>query len=82
MDSFSEWERIIAGVSQGSILGPLFFNIFINDVFLYIEKSDLCNYADDSTLYASGASIIIEKLKADFLNLQMVSRKFYVSKPW
>ena len=67
-DSFSEWERIVAGVPQGSILGPLLFNIFINDIFLYIENSDLSNYADDSTLYASGESlsIIIENLKGDF----------------
>ena len=50
-DSFSEWERIIAGVPQGSIFGSPLFNIFINDKFLYIENSDFCNYADDSTLY-------------------------------
>ena len=75
-DSFIEWERIIARVPQGSILGPLLFNIFINDIFLYIENSDLCNYADDSTLYASGESlfIIIEKLKADFLR---ISKSFH-----
>ena len=70
-DSFSEWERIIAGVPQGSILGPLRFRIFINDIFLYIENSDLCNYADNSILYASGESlpIIIEKLKDSFLRI-------------
>ena len=50
-DSFSEWERIIAGVLQRSILGPLHFNIFINYIFLYIENSGLCNHADNSALY-------------------------------
>ena len=64
-DSFSEQEIIIAGVPQRSILGPLLFNIFINNIFLYIENSGLCNYADDSTLYGSGESfsMIIGNLK-------------------
>ena len=75
-DSFSKWERIIAGVPQGSILGPLLLSIFINDIFLYNENLDLYNYADDSTLYASGEflSIIIANLKADFLR---ISRWFH-----
>ena len=46
----SKWQEIIKGVPQGSILGPLIFNIFINDIFYFIDKSTLCNYADDNTL--------------------------------
>ena len=49
-DSFNKYQRIITGVPQGSILGPLFFNIFINDLFLSIDKSTLYNYADDNIL--------------------------------
>ena len=41
--SFSEWERNIGRVPQGSILDPVLFSIFIN-IFLYIENSVLCNY--------------------------------------
>ena len=67
-DSFSKYQRIITGVPQGSILGPLFFNIFINDLFLSIDKSTLTNYADDNTLYTSGndGNAVINKLKQDF----------------
>ena len=47
-----KWSKIRCGTPQGSILCPLLFNIFINDIFMIIEQSDISNFADDNTLYS------------------------------
>ena len=65
--SYSLRNEIKRGILQGSILGPLFFNIFINDIFVFIEKSKICNFADDNTIYDCGEDLsnILENLKHD-----------------
>ena len=52
--SFSTWKSLSKGVAQGSVLGPLIFKIFINDFFCTIEHSQVCNFADDNTIFACG----------------------------
>ena len=37
---------------QGSIIGPLLFNIFINDIFHLIQEAYISNFADDNSLYS------------------------------
>ena len=63
----SDWALLRKGVPQGSILGPLLFNVFINDMFLFIERCSLYNYADDNSLRTAHASIenVISSLKHD-----------------
>ena len=58
---------------------PLFFNIFINDLFLTIVKSTLCNYADDNALYTSGndANAVISKLNQDLSKILKDTDKRY-----
>ena len=53
----SSWRDVNYGVPQGSILGPLLFNIFINDIFLFMKDAKIANYADDNTAYSVGKSI-------------------------
>ena len=65
--SFSSWSELLTGVPQGSVLGPLLFNIYLNDLFWFSEKTEPCNFADDTTFYSCNKSLqkVVENLEHD-----------------
>ena len=56
-NTYSSWKDITHGVPQGSILGPLLFNIFLCDMLFILEDIDIASYADDTTPYTSAQNL-------------------------
>ena len=75
-NKFSSLKEVIAGFPQDSIDRPLLFNLFINDLFLFICFSTFSNYADDNNLFATRTDIqlINQILSSDF---RAVNNWFY-----
>ena len=63
---FSSWQELTQGVSQGYVLGPLLFNIYLNDLFYLAESTNVCNFADDTSFYACDKDLNSLKLAIEW----------------
>ena len=72
---YSQWRSVYTGLPQGSLLGLLLFNVYMNDLNYCVKGTSLRLYADDTTAYASDASpLVLEYLINS--DLEIVSNWF------
>ena len=72
--TFSSWLEIDFGVLRGSLLGPLFFNIFLADLFFVLNDVDIASYADNNTPH-----VIADNINSVITSLEKASKALF---PW
>ena len=54
---YGSFQRILSGIIQESVLGPILFNFYINDLLFFIKEAEVYNYADDNSLVSCSRSM-------------------------
>ena len=67
--NFSSWEEFLQGVTQGSVLGALLFNIYLNGLFYLTESTEVCNFLNNTRILACDRELnsLIKRLEYDSL---------------
>ena len=72
-NTFSPYLPVTQGVPQGSVLGPLFYIIYANDVARVIKNCSVAMYADDTVLYTANTdfTVSLAKMQEDVKSLSI-----------
>ena len=73
-NTHSAFQVLLSGIPQGLILGPIVFNIFINNLFYKVKESELPNFAHDNT-------ILLEKFSIEKM-LKTLERESQIATVW
>ena len=75
---YNYWKEVFRGMSQVSILGPLLFNIFINYIFPFVEKSGISQANFAISLYSWGKHQL--RIKQDFIyDIKILLKRFKIN---
>ena len=72
----STWKKVISGIPQGSVLGPLLFVIFINDLPDEVKYNICKMFADDCKIYGLVENVNLNKLQRDLCTLEVWYKKW------